>query len=63
MKLQEQQEEMLAEFSSERASHQKMLGEYARLEQRFSNLQEEMKIEKNLDKRRGSRMYSGIVLF
>ena len=42
---------MEAEFAVERASHQKMLGDFARLEQRFTNLQEEKLIERSPDKR------------
>ncbi|XP_057301771.1 unconventional myosin-Va-like isoform X2 [Hydractinia symbiolongicarpus] len=58
--LEKQREELVAEFNTERASHQKMLGEYTRLEQRFTNLQEELKIEKNSpEKRRRSTVNSG----
>ncbi|XP_047130704.1 unconventional myosin-Va isoform X1 [Hydra vulgaris] len=49
--LDEQRKQMEAEFSVERASHQKMLGDFARLEQRFMNLQEEQIIEKSPEKR------------
>ena len=45
-KLEEQKELMSSEFNSERASHQKMLGEYARMEQRYTNIQEEMQLVK-----------------
>lgn len=60
--LEKQREELVAEFNTERASHQKMLGEYTRLEQRFTNLQEELKIEKNSpEKRRRSTVNSGTI--
>ena len=42
---------MEAEFAVERASHQKMLGDFARLEQRFTNLQEEKLKVRSPDKR------------
>ena len=38
---------MLGEFNIERVSHQKMVKEYARLEQRLSNLQDELNIERS----------------
>lgn len=43
------------EFNNERASHQKMVGEYARLEQRFVNLQEELKIVRSTPEKRRRR--------
>ena len=59
-KLEEQKEQLTSEFTAERASHQKMIGEYARLEQRFDNLQQELQIEKTSpDKRRRSQFDSG----
>ena len=61
-KLEEQREQLTAEFAVERTSHQKMIGEYARLEQRFDNLQQELQIEKTSpDKRRHSHYDSGKV--
>ena len=38
---------MLSEFNEERASHQKMVKEFARLEQRYTNLEEELKLEQS----------------
>ena len=59
-RLDEQKEQLTAEISEERSSHQKMVGEYARLEQRFDNLQQELQIEKSSpDKRRHSQFDSG----
>ena len=46
-KLDEQREQILAEYSSERAAHQKMVKEYARLDQRYANLEEELRLEKS----------------
>ena len=36
---------MLAEVNEERSAHQKMVKEFARLEQRYANLEEELKLE------------------
>ena len=36
---------MLAEVNAERSAHQKMVKEFARLEQRYANLEEELKLE------------------
>ena len=61
-RLDEQKEQLTAEMSEERSSHQKMVGEYARLEQRFDNLQQELQIEKSSpDKRRRSHFDSGTI--
>lgn len=54
-KLKEQKEQLIMEFNNERASHQKMVGEYARLEQRFVNLQEELKIVRSTPEKRRRR--------
>eukprot|EP00794_Sanderia_malayensis_P004645 gene4645-5253_t len=45
LELDEQRNQLLSEFSSERTAHQKMVKEYARLEQRYSNLEDELKLE------------------
>lgn len=44
-KLEEQRGQMLSEVNAERSAHQKMVKEFARLEQRFSNLEEELRLE------------------
>ena len=63
-RLDEQKEQLTVEISEERSSHQKMVGEYARLEQRFDNLQQELQIEKSSpDKRRRSHYDSGTSIF
>ena len=46
-KLDEQRNQILAEFSSERAAHQKMVKEFARLEQRYTNLEDELRFEQS----------------
>jgi len=58
-KLEEQKEQLTSEFAVERTSHQKMIGEYARLEQRFDNLQQELQIEKSSPDKRRSQYDSG----
>ena len=63
-RLEEQKDLLTAEISEERSSHQKMVGEYARLEQRFDNLQQELQIEKSSpDKHRRSQFDTGISHF
>jgi len=42
----EQRAQMLAEVNAERCAHQKMVKEYARLEQRYANLEEELALER-----------------
>ena len=37
---------MLAEVNAERSAHQKMVKEFARLEQRYANLEEELTLER-----------------
>ena len=46
-KLDEQREQMLAEVNAERSAHQKMVKEFARLEQRYANLEEELRLEQS----------------
>ena len=59
-RLLKQKEELVNEFNVERSTHQKMIGEFSRLEQRFNNLQQELEIEKSSpDKRRRSQYDSG----
>ena len=45
-KMDEQRAQMLAEVNAERSAHQKMVKEYARLEQRYANLEEELALER-----------------
>ena len=45
-KLDEQRNLMLAEANAERSAHQKMVKEFARLEQRYANLEEELELER-----------------
>ena len=43
----QEKQQLTSEISVERTSHQKMVAEYARLEQRYQNLMEEKMMEKN----------------
>ena len=43
-RIEEVKRSMLAEFESERTHHQKLVKDYARLQQRFENLQGDMQV-------------------
>ena len=42
--LEAQRAQILAEFEAERVNHQRVLRDYARLEQRYQNLEEELEL-------------------